>query len=125
MAACRRGRDISNPLCIEEAGFRRLDCAEFCGNEAEIGSALNTLFSRGKVKCEDMFITSKTWNTHHGPADDAARLRRTLPNLQCKHLELHFVLSDDHVARLKARERCYKFCDVAAEWKAGVLRDAW
>jgi aldehyde reductase len=76
---------------FEEAGYRHLDCAELYGNEAAIGVALNALFSRGKVKREDIFITSKIWNTHHTPAEVEICLRRTLANLQCGYLDLYLI----------------------------------
>ena len=34
-------------------------------NEAEIGEALAKVFGEGGVKREDIFITSKLWNTFH------------------------------------------------------------
>jgi aldehyde reductase len=76
---------------FEEAGYRHIDCAEYYGNEPEIGVALNTLFSRGKVKREDIFITSKLWNTHHHVQDIEPALRNTLKNLQVDYLDLYLI----------------------------------
>jgi aldehyde reductase len=76
---------------FEDAGYRHLDCAELYGNEVPIGVALNALFSRGKVKREDIFITSKIWNTHHTPAEVEICLRRTLASLQCGYLDLYLI----------------------------------
>src|SRR5689334_14338818 len=58
-------------------GFRHFDCAERYRNEREVGESLQTEFASGAVTREDVFITTKLWNTNHrpervGPAFDAS-----------------------------------------------------
>lgn len=40
-------------------GYRNIDTSKYYRNEVEIGGALNTIFSEGKYKREDVYITSK------------------------------------------------------------------
>jgi diketogulonate reductase-like aldo/keto reductase len=48
-------------------GFRHLDCAERYRNEAAVGDALREMFDAGTVRREDLFVTTKLWNTNHRP----------------------------------------------------------
>lgn len=55
-----------------EAGYRHVDTASMYGNEAEVGAALKRAFAAGLVRREDVFITTKLWNSDHG-YDEALR----------------------------------------------------
>src|ERR1700761_4196215 len=48
-------------------GFRHFDCAERYRNEREIGEALQAEFATGAIPRDDVFITTKVWNTNHRP----------------------------------------------------------
>ena len=50
-----------------EAGFRLLDTAERYRTEKEVGEAMQEVFKAGKIKREDVFVTTKLWNTNHRP----------------------------------------------------------
>ena len=50
-----------------EAGFRHFDCAERYRNEEAIGEAMQEMFKAGRIRREDVFITTKLWNTNHRP----------------------------------------------------------
>ena len=64
-----------------EAGFRHFDCAERYRNEEAVGEAMQAAFRAGTTRREDVFVTTKLWNTNHRPervksAYDASRRRR-------------------------------------------------
>ncbi|KIH50120.1 hypothetical protein ANCDUO_19804, partial [Ancylostoma duodenale] len=50
-----------------KAGYTHIDCAWIYGNQVEIGEVFKKLFS-STHKREDIFITSKVWNTFHSAA---------------------------------------------------------
>ena len=63
-----------------KVGFRHFDCAERYRNEREVGESLKAEFAGGAIAREDVFITTKLWNTNHRPervepAFDASRER--------------------------------------------------
>lgn len=72
-------------------GYRHLDCAAVYDNEAEIGNALSEVFSQGKIKREDVWITSKLWNDSHKKEDVIPALKQTLEDLQLKYLDLYLI----------------------------------
>jgi diketogulonate reductase-like aldo/keto reductase len=71
-----------------EVGFRHLDCAERYRNEEAVGDAIQEAFKAGTLRREDLFVTTKLWNTNHRPervkpAFDASRRRLQLDHIDC------------------------------------------
>jgi len=82
------------------AGYRRLDCACDYGNEVEVGRGIAKAIADGVVKREDLFVTSKLWNTYHKPEHVSLACERTLQDLQLKYLDeylIHFPISMEFV----------------------------
>lgn len=74
-----------------EAGYRHIDCAAIYGNENEVGQALEKAFEEGLVTREEMFITSKLWNSNHRLDDVVPALKKTLKDLHLKYVDLYLV----------------------------------
>jgi aldehyde reductase len=72
-------------------GYRHFDCALVYGNEAEIGTTLSKLFSNGKAKREDLFITSKVWSTYHSYQKAGECIDITLRDLQVPYLDMYLI----------------------------------
>lgn len=62
---------VNNETCAEtvynavKAGYRLFDGAGDYGNEKEAGEGIKRAIDEGLVKREELFITSKLWNTFH------------------------------------------------------------
>jgi alcohol dehydrogenase (NADP+) len=72
-----------------EAGFRHFDCAERYGNEREVGKALQDGLAPGGIAREDIFVTTKLWNTNHRPERVEPAFEASLERLQLKYLDLY------------------------------------
>ncbi|XP_062177822.1 NADP-dependent D-sorbitol-6-phosphate dehydrogenase-like [Alnus glutinosa] len=70
-------------------GYRHFDCAADYKNEAEVGEALAEAFQTGLVKREDLFITTKLWNSDHGHVVEACK--DSLKKLRLDYLDLYLI----------------------------------
>ena len=73
------------------AGYRHVDCAPIYQNENEIGRALAESFASGAATRQQVWLTSKLWNSDHAPADVRPALERTLRDLQVDYVDLFLI----------------------------------
>jgi len=74
-----------------EAGFRHFDCAERYLNEREVGEALQAGLAAGGIKREDIFVTTKLWNTNHRPERVEPAFEASLGRLRLNYLDLYLI----------------------------------
>jgi alcohol dehydrogenase (NADP+) len=74
-----------------EAGFRHFDCAERYGNEREVGRALQAGSAAGDIAREDIFVTTKLWNSNHRPERVEPAFEASLERLGLKYLDLYLI----------------------------------
>jgi aldehyde reductase len=72
------------------AGFRHFDCAERYRNEREVGQALQAGLDAGIAR-EDIFITTKLWNTNHRPERVETAFEASLDRLGLRYLDLYLI----------------------------------
>jgi diketogulonate reductase-like aldo/keto reductase len=74
-----------------DAGFRALDTAERYRTEKEVGEAMNEVFNDGRIKREDVFVTTKLWNTNHRPERVKPAFEASLAKLHLDYLDLYLI----------------------------------
>jgi len=75
-----------------QAGFRHFDCAERYRNERQVGEALHAGIAAGWVGREDLFVTTKLWNTNHRPDRVEPAFEASLSRLGLDYLDLYLSL---------------------------------
>lgn len=87
---------IEKPVAAEvvvqaaRIGYRHFDCACDYGNEAEVGDGLAQAMEEGVAR-EDLWITSKLWNTYHRREHVRPAIERSLDDLGLDYLDLYLI----------------------------------
>lgn len=68
-------------------GYRHIDTAAAYGNEKSVGNAVK----QSGIPREEIFITSKLQNTHHGYDNTMAAFEETMKNLDMDVLDLYLI----------------------------------
>jgi alcohol dehydrogenase (NADP+) len=73
------------------AGFRHFDCAERYRNEREVGEALATGLAAQKLAREEIFVTTKLWNSNHRPERVEPAFNASLDRLRLDYIDLYLI----------------------------------
>ena len=73
------------------AGYRHFDSAADYANEQQTGEGLAQAMAEGLVTRDELWITSKLWNTFHAPEHVELACRKTLEDLQLEQLDLYLI----------------------------------
>lgn len=74
-----------------QVGYRHLDGACDYGNEAEVGDGIARAIADGLCQREDLWVTSKLWNTYHAKEHVKPALLKTLDDLKLDYLDLYLI----------------------------------
>ena len=98
MPAVGFGTLIPDPVATRQAtkaaletGFRHLDCAERYRNEAAVGEAVQEALKAGTVRREDLFVTTKLWNSNHRPERVKPAFDASLKRLQIDYADCYLI----------------------------------
>ena len=104
MPAAGFGTLIPDPLVTRQAtkaaletGFRHFDCAERYRNEAAVGDAIQEAFKAGTLQREDLFVTTKLWNTNHRPGRVRPAFDASCRRLQLDYIDCYIKIGRAHV----------------------------
>lgn len=89
-----KSQEDSAYQAVKEAlrvGYRHIDGAWIYENEREVGRAIRESMAEGVVTREQIFLTSKLWNSFHGPEDVETGCRDTLTMLGLEYVDLYLM----------------------------------
>jgi diketogulonate reductase-like aldo/keto reductase len=78
---------IQSVLAAVKAGYRHIDTAAAYGNEKGVGDAVK----KCGIAREELFITSKLWNSERGYEKTLAAFEMTMEKLQLEYLDLYLI----------------------------------
>ncbi|MFB1100043.1 aldo/keto reductase [Terribacillus sp. JSM ZJ617] len=92
-----------------EVGYTSIDTAMIYKNEAGVGKAIK----EANVNREDLFITTKVWNSDQGFDNTIAAFEASLDRLGLEYVDLYLIhwptpQYDEYVDTFKALEKLYK-----------------
>lgn len=92
-------------------GYRSVDTAAIYGNEVGVGQGIREAVKETGIAREDLFITSKVWNSELGYASTIAAYEESLTKLGLDYLDLyliHWPVAGKYKEAWRALETLYK-----------------
>jgi diketogulonate reductase-like aldo/keto reductase len=74
-----------------EVGYRHFDCAERYRNEQAVGEALREELDAGTIAREDVFVTTKLWNSNHRPERVRPAYQASCRRLQVDYADCYLI----------------------------------
>ncbi|MDD5915663.1 MAG: aldo/keto reductase, partial [Bacteroidales bacterium] len=72
-------------------GFRHIDAAASYENETGVGEGIAEAFAEGLVSRDDIFVTSKVWNTERGYDKTLRAFDKSMSDLGLEYLDLYLI----------------------------------
>ena len=90
--AISEGKEIINAVKNAlEVGYIHFDTASIYKNETGVGIALNEAIKAGKIKREDIFVTTKVWNDDQGYENTLKAFETSLKKLNLDYVDLYLI----------------------------------
>jgi len=92
-------------------GYRSIDTAAIYGNEVGVGQGIREAMEEAGIAREDLFITSKVWNSELGYEKTIAAYEESLSKLGLEYLDLfliHWPVEGKYSDAWRALETLYK-----------------
>ena len=109
-----------------DAGYRLIDTAYIYDTEEPIGDVLQELFSSGKLKREDIFVTTKVWTTYFSKIRVLQSIRESLKKLKLNYVDL--ILLHFPTGFKDGKENFPKFKNgtiIPRTWRKDAYLEAW
>ncbi|MCQ2115910.1 MAG: aldo/keto reductase [Bacteroidales bacterium] len=96
-----------------ECGFRHIDTAAFYHNEKEVGEGVRRAMETCGLKREDIFVTTKIWNSERGFGRACRSIENSLLELNLEYIDLLLI----HWPAVPTQYECWKELNLET-WRA-------